>query len=388
MPWSENNKMDIRYATVREYLTGKYTKTELARIYGVDRKTLTKWINRYDQEGQKGLIDRPSRPKSFPRALPQEIVDLILEINNKKRWQAKKIESHLSIKYPDFKTPSKSCIHKVLERNELTRKYKVYRKWKHPGKPIVEALQPNDVMCVDYKGDFLLKDKSRCYPLTATDLFSRSLLGAFAHPGNRLVDARRDFEKIFEEYGLPKVILSDNGGPFCSKGIDGLSRLNVWWTELGIKHARTELGNPQQNGQHERMHREMKRLVTRPAGNNLRDQQKKLDEFRTDYNENLGHGGIGNVTPFSIYEKSEIHYPGEIIEPEYPDYFDIRRVSNAGAFRFSSKQICISMALKGKYIGLEEIDDGLHKVWFYDRFLGFFDEFYNRLEDKPGRYRR
>ncbi len=388
MSWNEVNKVDLRYAAVKQYMTQNYTKKEISETYGISRVSLDKWIERFEHFGINGLQDRSSRPRHSPQGTPDYIKEMILNKNEAKGWMAKKIHSNLINKHEEIPVPSITTIHNILKKENRTSNYKRYRRWNHPGKPIAEAYKPNDVFCVDYKGDFLLRNTKRCYPLTVTDKFSRALLAADAHEGTRLIPAIISFVKVFEKYGLPKAILSDNGVPFCNKGIDGISKLNVWWTELGIKHIRTQLGCPQQNGQHERMHREMKRLVTRPPGKNMNAQQAKLDEFKLDYNENLGHGGINEQTPMSVYKNSENKYLGIITEPDYPIHFDIRKVSRSGSFRFSCKQICVSTALGGKLIGLEEVDDGLHKIWFYDRFLGFYDEFENRLEDEPKRYSR
>jgi transposase InsO family protein/transposase len=388
MPWSENRKMDTRFAAIKEYHTGKYTKSELCEIYGISRPTLYKWLNRFDLEGWEGMDDRSSRPLTSPNRTSDKIRDLILTLNTAKGWQNKKIHGHLELKYPHLFIPCPSTIHNILKSHGRTSKYNRFRRWKHPGKPIYDAKKPNDVLSADYKGQFRMRDYRYCYPLTISCNYSRFLLGLFPHPGNRLEDARRDFEVVFREYGLPKAILTDNGVPFATKGIDGISQLNVWWTELGIDHIRTQPASPSQNGKHERMHRELKRLTTRPPGKNYKEQGRKLKEFQNDYNYNLKHGGIGDVTPGSLYRTSRRSYPEKIKSPYYPSHFEVRRVSANGGFRWDCERVPISHALGGKHIGLEQIDTGLYKVWFYKRFLGFYDEIKRKLEDKPGRLDR
>jgi transposase InsO family protein len=313
---------------------------------------------------------------------------MILRLNEKKGWQNKKIHGHLELKYPHLTIPTATTIHNILKAHDRTNKYNKFRRWQHPGKPVFEAKKPNDVLSADYKGHFRMRDRLYCYPLTISCNYSRFLLGAFAHPAISLEYTKRDFEKVFREYGLPRAILTDNGTPFSSNGIDGITKLNIWWTELGIDHLRIQPASPSQNGKHERMHRELKRLVTKPAGKNLQAQSRKLNAFRNDYNNNLKHGGIDDATPSSMYTPSKRCYPDQIKEPEYPAHFQVRRVSATGGFRYECVRIPISHTLTGKYIGLEEIDDGLHKVWFYKRWLGFFNEKKCKLEDKPGRFAR
>lgn len=213
-------------------------------------------------------------------------------------------------------------------------------------------------------------------------------MGCFVHDGPRFLESKRDMTKVFREFGLPKTILSDNGIPFANKGVDGISRLNVWWTELGIRHARTEPASPQQNANHERMHREMERDIRRAIGKNSTEQQKLLNVFQSDYNSRLKHGGLDDATPDEVYIASNREFPEKIVPPEYPDHFDIRLVSKNGGIKWYDARIPISTALYQKYIGLEEVDTGLYKIWFYNRFLGYLDEKVSRLEDEPGRYRR
>lgn len=380
--------MEQRYAAVIEAISGNYPKIEIADRYNISRQVLDKWIKRFTDEGINGLCDRSSKPLSSPHETDQEIVDYILQINEKYRWLAKKIFTNIKLKKPEFDCPSISTIHRILERADRTHKYRIYNKYGHPGKPVVMPTHPNHILSADYKGQFNLLNGAKCYPLTITCNYSRMLLGAFAHTGPELAQSKRDFHRVFSEYGLPDAILTDNGTPFVGKGIAGLSQLNVWWTELGIQHIRTQLKSPYQNGKHERMHREMKREVTRPPGHNINEQSQMLEDFRRRYNEERGHGGIGDQTPISQYVKSERKLPNKIREVEYPDNFAIRKVSDNGGFRWENDWINLSQCLGHKYIGMEEIDDGLWKVYFYERFIGFFDEIHREIKDNPKKLKR
>src|SRR6185295_6991351 len=113
-------------------------------------------------------------------------------------------------------------------------------------------------------------------------------------------EAKPVFRTLFRAVGLPEAIRSDNGAPFASTGIHGLSALNVWWMQLGIVHQRIAPSSPQENGTHERMHRDLKREAARPASTSLRAQQRRFDAFRVRYNEERPHEGIGNRIPSSL----------------------------------------------------------------------------------------
>jgi hypothetical protein len=182
------------------------------------------------------------------------------------------------------------------------------------------------------------------------------------------------FRGLFREVGLPEAIRTDNGAPFASTGIHGLCVLNVWWMQLGIVHQRITPASPQENGAHERMHRELKRETTRPPASNLRGQQRKFDLFRTRYNEERPHDGIGGQLPAQRWAPSPRPYPERIPSPEYPSHLEVRRVSTAGTFRLKGIQPFLSQALNGQDIGLEEVGDGCWSIVYYDTLLGRIDE--------------
>lgn len=137
---------------------------------------------------------------------------------------------------------------------------------------------------MDFKGQFRLGNGRYCYPLTITDAYSRMLLTCEGLDNTRTEGALEVFEESFRHYRLPGAIRSDNGVPFASQSIAGLSRLSVWWLRLGIRLERIEPASPQQNGRHERMHRTLKAETTRPAGANMLQQQERFDRFKETYN--------------------------------------------------------------------------------------------------------
>jgi transposase InsO family protein len=143
--------------------------------------------------------------------------------------------------------PAASTVHAVLDRHGLVKRMSRAR-MRAEGTPLSDGLQPNDLWCTDYKGEFQLGDKRYCYPLTVTDHASRYLLLCEALESNREELALRAFDRLFRERGLPQAIRSDNGVPFASPhGLFQLSKLSVWWLRLGIAIERIRPGHPQQN---------------------------------------------------------------------------------------------------------------------------------------------
>jgi transposase InsO family protein len=374
MPWLETNPVLERRHFVHDFDSGHWTMTELCLRYGISRNTGYKWLNRYRQSGTSGLHDHSRAPRSCPHQTPDELVKLILEENRRYRWGARKVLTRLRKRYPDRAWPARSTVFDILERHGRVRSRRRHRRWKHPGAAPFNTTAPNQIWTVDFNGQFLMRDGLYCYPLTIVDHFSRYLLCCHGLPDVRAEGVKTQFLRLFREHGLPDAIRSDNGAPFASTGIHGLSRVNVWWLQLGIVHQRITPGNPQQNGAHERMHRTLKARATKPPAANLSIQQRVFNTFRRTYNEIRPHEALDDETPASRWTPSTRAYPERIAPPAYPGHVEVRRVSNAGTFRLHSGQQFLSQALNGHDIGLEEVHDGIWNILYYDTLLGRFDE--------------
>lgn len=367
--------MGERKVFIRAWEAKVFTMTELCEHFGVSRKTGYKWIQRFQEEGLGGLEDRSRAPHSCPHQTPGDLETEIIEMRLKRvRWGPKKIIDELQRTHPDKDWPAISTAGGILDRAGLVKKRKRRRRWQHPGKPTLKADRPNELLTIDFKGEFRLGDKSICYPLTIQDRWSRYVLTCKGLGSPRLDDVRDTMEELFREVGLPERIRSDNGAPFASHGIAGLTRLNVWWMLLGIRHERIEKGRPDQNGAHERMHQEVKADTTRPPAYNLKGQQGLFDEFVKTYNEERPHEGIGQHRPSDLWRPSRRVYPARILEPEYPGHFEVRRVRSGGEIKFKGQLPYLSQALSGQPIGLEPIDDGIWSVVFANTLLGRYDE--------------
>ena len=224
-----------------------------------------------------------------------------------------------------------------------------------------------------------------CYPLTVTDAHSRFLLGCQGLTSTAVEGAKPVFQRLFEEYGLPQFIRSDNGVPFATNTLARLSRLSAWWVRLGVMPQLIEPSSPQQNGRHERMHRTLKAETTRPPGAAMRSQQTKFDRFRKEFNHVRPHEALDQEVPASAYRPSPRPMPSKLPSLEYPDRFEVRYVSANGGIRWNSQWVNVSITCVGEYVGLEEIDDGVWNVYFGALRLGRLDERNMRIEDAYGR---
>lgn len=365
MPWNEVTKMDERVRLVGDHSSGLYTVTELVERHGISRKTGYKWIGRYGEEGVEGLRDRSCAPHSCPHQTPEWIERRVLEAREAHpRWGPKKLLAVLKKAEPELAWPVTSTVGAILKRHGLIEGRERRYRHVHPGRPVVEAIEPNDVWSSDFKGQFRLGNREYCYPLTVLDGVSRYLVGCQGRSSVCERGAREVFERLFEEYGLPWQMLTDNGTPFSSPGLCGLSRLSVWWIKLGIQPLRIERGHPEQNGRHERMHSTLKAETTRPPGGSMRAQQRTFDRFRREYNEERPHEALDQRPPGSVYRPSERRYPRREPSVEYPGHYEVRRVKHSGEIRWQGENKFLTRALAGEWVGLEEIEDGIWSLYF------------------------
>ena len=375
MPWKELVALDLRNEMIEDYLFHDYTITELGLKYKISRKTVYKWIERHEELGHEGLKEFPRTPHNCPNETTKEIVQEILNMKTlKMHWGPKKILARLRDVRPNTKWPADSTGHDILKRYGLVKTRKYRQRTPAYTKPFLHCDAPNMVWSADYKGQFAMGNGNRCYPLTISDNYSRYLLlcQGLAHP--KYEQTKAGFEWAFRTYGLPQAIRTDNGAPFASNGLGGLSRLSVWFIKLGISPERIMTGHPEQNGRHERMHRTLKKCTASPPERNIREQQKAFDEFRDEYNYERPHEALGQKTPASFYHSSFKQFPGRIPTVEYDSGVTSRSVHNRGEIRWKAQRIFLSEALIGERVGLFQTNDGVWELKYGFYPLGLIDE--------------
>ena len=385
MPWSETTAMDQRLQFVADMRRGTDEITVLCRRYGISRKTGYKWLARYEAQGATGLLERSHRPHRCPHQTDPEAVEALCELRRRHpTWGPKKLLAVLARRHPTLTLPAPSTAAALLKRAGLVTVPRRRRTPGHPGRHTAPMDAPNAVWTADFKGEFRMRNGTYCYPLTVADGCSRYLLACRALSSTATPGAHGVFVRLFQEYGLPERIRSDNGVPFASIALGRLSRLSVWWVRLGILPDLIEPSSPSQNGRHERMHRTLKAEATRPPEAHARAQQRRFDTFRAEYNEERPHESLGQETPASCYTASPRPYPDRLPPLEYPAHFEVRRVSGNGGIRWHNRWVNVSHVLTGEYVGFEEVDDGLWNVSFGPLVLGRLHERELRIEDANG----
>jgi transposase InsO family protein len=372
VPWKSKCPVDLRSEFMNRVMKGE-TVAELCREFGISRKTGDKFKQRFKRLGEAGLLDLSRAPKVIPHRTSPEVVKLL--VDEKKRfpsWGPKKLKNILEERL-QCELPAVSTIGDILERAGLVAKRG--RRHAVPPQPTTlrEALAPNDVWCIDYKGQFRLGNRSLCYPLTLTDQRSRFILGCDAMAAISDDEARESCEEIFRLYGLPKAMRSDNGVPFASSGLANLTRLSAYWLQLGIELERIRPAHPEENGQHERMHRTLKFETTRPPRTNLLQQQERFDEFVDEFNKERPHEALAMKRPAQVYRVSPRKLPPVLPELEYPQHDDTLTVERTGYICHRRRRAYLSKALAYQTVGVREELDGRWLVTFAKLDLGHID---------------
>ena len=381
LPWKETSVEAERVRFIERVMAGEESIAELCRQWAISRKTGYKLIKRYGASGEDGLRDRSRAPHHHPNATTGAVSARIIEAKRAHlTWGPKKIVAWLWHQEPDSPWPSPSTAGEILDRAGLVQHRRRRRRAASWGEPFAHATQPNDVWAIDLKGWFRTGDGMRVDPLTAQDALSRYLL--VCHGLSRPIgpEVKHVLERAFREYGLPRVIRTDNGPPFASVGLGSLTPLSVWWVKLGIVPERIEPGHPEQNGRLERLHRTLKAETAAPPRANRSGQRRAFDGFRHDYNVERPHEALGQRPPVRLYTPSLRPYPSRVTSPEYGAEVTVRRVRHNGAIKWNGGHLYVSESLAGEPVGLVQRTEHAWELRFGPLLIGILDDHAWRID--------
>lgn len=377
MPWIETEPMNEKIKFISAYLKNEgETFQELCNEFHISCKTGYKYVKRYNEEGLDGLKERSRAPHVQGNRMASHIEESILELKLKHpTWGSKKLKNWLFQERSEIVWPAKSTIDDLLKRHGLVVPAKRKRRVVPYTQPLGDCNKANDTWSIDYKGQFLLGNKELCYPLTVTDNFSRYVLAIKGSNQISGKEVKKTLTGLFLEYGLPLVIRSDNGSPFASHALAGLSELAVWLIKLNIVPERIRKGHPEENGRHERMHLTLKKETASPPKANHTLQQQAFDEFRTIFNVERPHEGIQFNRPARLFRHSPRHLPSKLHQIEYDDSFETtRKIRTNGTMKWGGKEIFISETLVGETIGMKVHSEDEWLIHFSFMTLGIFSE--------------
>jgi putative transposase len=376
MPWKETHVVDTRVEFVMRALREEKGFRELCREYGVSPKTGYKWKRRFLEEGLQGLEDLSRKPLGSPSQIAEDVLCEIIRIKkDHSPWGPLKIREVYARKHRHGELPSLSTFKRVLEKAGLVHKRRPRKQdacGRIENRIVPEG--PNELWTTDFKGWWHTHNGERCEPLTVRDEYSRFVLCASALEDAKSLTVRREFERLFETYGLPRAIRSDNGPPFASVHAPlGLSRLSAWWVALGINLDRIAPGRPHQNGAHERMHRDIALELESCPETDLRGQRAALDTWRQTFNLERPHEALGMRVPGDLYQRSERYFPTQPEDILYPAGFLPRKVSSTGSVAIEGVKVRVSSAIAGWHVGLKPSAPEGYLVWFGPLCLGALD---------------
>ena len=366
--------MEERKSFIHAVMESKQSFNDTCLEFGISRKTGYKWLHRFEDGGYPGLEDQSRRPNSAPGQLPEGLVCELIKLKlAHSSWGPKKIQT-LFGRIHGESTPSLSSVNRIFMKAGLVKRRRVRKTSSGRMTSSIRIQSPNDVWTIDFKGWWRTRARDRFEPLTVRDAYSRYLLEARSLPDTTTASVQQAFVGLFNAYGLPRVIHSDNGAPFASRSnVRGISKLSAWLISLGIHIHHSRPGHPQDNGGHERMHKDLMEEVQVRYLGDAKLYQAELDRWRDEFNTIRPHEALGMKTPADIYRPSERKYKVAPDQIEYPSAFQVRKVSAYGEIKIKGNNYFITAALRKYMLGLKVVNASQMAVYFASVFLGKVD---------------
>jgi len=353
MPWMERRVRMLREEFIVRSEKEDRNISALCREFGISRKTGYKWIKRYQESGS--LEDQNRKPKTSRSKTDEKVERLIYDFRQERPgWGARKIQAFLSHK--GYEMPCIRTVNNILKRNGL-----ISLEASQARKPFMrfEREKCNELWQSDFKGDILMLDGDRCYPLTILDDHSRFAL--LIEPRHDQKDVLRSFIPVFRLYGLPEAILTDNGQTFA--GIkNGYTLFERALMDQDILPIHGRVRHPQTQGKIERFHRSMENEVLKPHRPlNFADATEALDQWKSVYNFERPHEALGDRCPAQVYTPSQRSYLEKVQPYDYGSQYHLIKINNWGYLRFADFHIYISETFRDTRVQLipSEGDDSV-----------------------------
>ena len=352
MSWNaEKSLEEVRSEFLDRWAEGKDSVLSLCREYGISPKTAYKWRKR--KASGDSLSDRSRRPRSSPNATSAHIVSEVLALRDAHPTLGGRKISLMLKRRGLADVPAGSTVTDILRRHGLLSE-----------RAVAEATHlrrfskatPNEMWQVDFKGHFKLSSGERCHPLNAVDDCSRYAVISAPLLNETFEAVRPPFVHAFREYGLPETILCDNGNPWGVPQRSGITAFEAWAMELGVLVIHGRPLHPQTQGKEESFNKSWKRECLERLGPlpDLLDVITETELFRSFYNDERPHFGIGGKVPSDVYSRSPRVYPEKIEEWSYPDAMHVRLVGRNGYISWHDTPVFVGEGLRGKRIGMCE----------------------------------
>lgn len=372
MPWNKVEPVMQRTELIEKILLPGANISDLCARYSISRKTLYKWLARYEAHGLGGLKDQSKAPKSSRHKISFELETLIANTHQQfPYWGPRKLRNYLLNETKRQDIPAVSTIARALKRQGC----QVINNLKSsPAKIRFERTSPNDLWQMDFKGSFMTK-AHRCHPLTILDDHSRFSIKLKACRDEQGKTVKSQLIQSFKQYGLPKQINVDNGSPWGDSASNNHTWLAIWLIKQGVMLSHSAPYHPQTNGKDERFHRTLKLEVLHDRlYKHCEEMQCAFDDWRHVYNHKRPHDALNGKAPSSRYQESNRTYSDQLKTAEYEEGEIVRRVDlGNGSFGFKGKRYKAGKALQGEYIAIRETEvSGEYSMFFMDVFIKKF----------------
>ena len=362
MPFREVSAVEMRMEFVKLATKESANIRQLCRRYGISSRTGYKWIRRYGEEGESGLVDRSRRPHRSPQRSREKLEQHVLRIRSEQSaWGARKIRRILQNE--GIEVGAISTVHAILQRHgqvdpEQSEKHRAWQRFEHAA--------ANDLWQMDFKGHFEIRNGQRCHPLTVLDDHSRFVVGLKACENERGDSVQHHLTSMFRQYGLPLRMTVDNGAPWGSDFHHRDTLLTVWLRRLGVRVGHSRPHHPQTQGKDERFHRT---LLAECIRGRFFDEfshiQPVFDQYRNVYNQRRPHQAINMETPIQRYQVSSRPFPESLPQIEYGASDIIRKVSEKGRIHFQGRRLSVGKGYRGLPVAIRPTEkDGVWKVYF------------------------
>ena len=352
-------KQEAREELCRLALSAGANRRDLCRRFKVSQTVLYKWLERYRSGGAAGLADRSRRPHRSPSQTAAELEVAVLAVRRENPvWGGRKIAA--SLRRQGLSPPSPSTITEILRRNGQPMVAPGQKAWKR-----FEHAEPNALWQMDFKGDVAF-GRGRLHPLTVIDDHSRYAVVLQAADNQHHKIVQNAVQAAFERYGLPEVILTDNGSPWGDPGERSLTKFGIWLIEHGVAPWHSPPYHPQNHGKNERFNRTLKaELLDGRVFDDLQQAQRAFDGWRHRYNHHRPHDALGLAVPADRYHSSPRSFNPTVEPFEYGPDDIVRPVDTAARISFRGRRWKASKALIGKRVAIRPTEhDGVFDIVF------------------------
>lgn len=371
MPFREVSRMDERLEFVMLASVEGSKLRALCRRFGISPTTGYKWLERWRSEGASGLRELPRRPRHSPLRSAAATEDAVLSVRAAHpAWGGRKIARRLK-DLGHAAVPAPSTVTAILRRHGVDLGgfgggERAFTRFEQP--------RPNALWQMDFKGHVALR-AGRLHPLTVLDDHSRFSVVLAACADERTETVRTQLIAAFRRYGLPEVIITDNGSPWGDGPGSPFTPLGVWLIEQGVRISHSRPYHPQTMGKDERFHRSLKAEVLADAPfADLAAATRAFDRWRGVYNTQRPHEALDLAVPASRYQPSRRDYVETIAPFDYAPRDIVRRVQQGGRVSILGRDAKVPKAFRGKSIALRPTQkDGVFDAFFRTQIIATID---------------